>query len=55
MFAIRSGRLCWVEFSRIEDALTKPELAKLGSVQPMRQAKTAIHRDIPVATAALKV
>jgi hypothetical protein len=24
-------------------------------VQPMRQAKTAIHRDIPVATAALKV
>jgi hypothetical protein len=24
-------------------------------VQPMRQAKTAIHRDIPVATAALRV
>jgi hypothetical protein len=55
MFAIRSGRLCWVEFSWIEDARAKPGLAKLGSVQPMRQAKTAIHRDIPVATAALKV
>ena len=53
MFAIRSGRLCLTEFEWIEDALTKPKLAKLGRVQPMRHAKTAIQRDITAATAAL--
>ena len=55
MFAIRSGWLCSAEFSRIEDALIKPEFAKLGSVQPMRHAKAAIQREIPAATAALNV
>ena len=53
MFAIRSGWFCSAEFWWIEDALTKPKFAKLGSVQPMRQAKTAIHREIPAATSAL--
>jgi hypothetical protein len=56
MFAIRFGWLCSAEFSWIEDAFIKPEVfAKLGSVQPMRQAKTAIQRESPVATAALNV
>lgn len=55
MFAIKSGWLCLAEFCWIEDALTKPKFAKLGSVHPMRHAKTAIHRDIPAATAALNV
>jgi len=31
------------------------EFARLGSVQPIRQAKTAIHREITVATAERKV
>jgi hypothetical protein len=53
MFAIRSGRLCLAEFEWIEDALTKPKWAKLGRVQPIRHAKTAIQRDIPAATATL--
>ncbi len=51
MLAIRSGRLCSAEFSRIADGLVKPELAKLGSVQPTRHAKTAIQRESPAATA----
>jgi hypothetical protein len=33
----------------------KLEFARLGTAQPMRQAKTAIHRESPVAIAALKV
>jgi hypothetical protein len=55
MSAIKSVRLCPAEFGWIEDALTKPKFAKLGSVQPTRHAKAAIQRDIPAAIAALNV
>lgn len=55
MFAIRSGWLCSAEFLWIAEALIKSEVAKLGRVQPMRHAKAAIQREIPVAIAALNV
>ena len=55
MLAMRFGWFCPAEFWRIEDALIKPVFAKLGSVQPIRHAKTAIQREIPLATAALNV
>jgi hypothetical protein len=55
MLAIRSDPLRPAEFWRVEDALIKPVFAKLGSVQPIRHAKTAIQREIPLATAALNV
>jgi hypothetical protein len=55
MLAIRFGWLCAAEFWQIEDALIKLVFAKLGSAQPMRHAKTAIQREIPLATAALNL
>ncbi len=39
----------------VVEMLDDPELARLGSVHPIRQANTAIHRDTAVATADLKV
>ena len=53
MSAIKSGWLSPAELWWMEDALAKPKFAKLGRVQPMRHAKTAIQRDIPAASAAL--
>jgi hypothetical protein len=55
MFAIRSGWLRSPDFSCTAVALIKPVLAKLGSVQPIRQATTAIHSESPVASTALNV
>ena len=55
MFAIRPVWSCWAAFARIDKALIEPEFARLGFAQPMRQASTAIHREITVATPALKV
>jgi hypothetical protein len=55
MSAIRSGWFCSAEFCWIAGALIELEFARPGSVQPTRQAQTAIHRESPVAVAALKL
>ena len=39
----------------VAESVRGPEFARLGSVQPIRQASMAIHREITVATADLKV
>jgi hypothetical protein len=41
--------------SCIEGTRLLPELARIGTVQPKRHAKTAIQSEIPVATTARKV
>ena len=57
MFAITSGRVCSAELRWMAGGVNEIELefARLGSVQPTRQAKTAIHSESPVAIAALKL
>ena len=56
MFASRSGWLGPAKFSWIEGVLIKSVVfVKLGSAQPRRQAKAAIQKESPLATAALNV
>src|SRR5271169_5803983 len=55
MSAIKSGESCLAEFWCAEKALPEPALARLGSVQPIRHAKTASHAESPMTTADLNV
>ena len=55
MSGIDSDWLCSATLFGIEEVLIGAGFARAGSVQPMKQAKTAIHRDISVAIPALKV
>jgi len=55
MPAIRSGEFCSVEFSCAAEAMPELACVRLGSVQPIRHAKTASHTESPVATADLNV
>ena len=49
MSAIRAEWLRVAEFSRAADAAALRELARTGTVQPMTQARTAIHIESAVA------
>ena len=50
-----SGAALSNEESLVVATLGGAEFTRLGTVQPIRQARTAIHREITVATADLKV
>jgi hypothetical protein len=55
MFAIGPDWLCSAILFWMEDVWRRSGFASAGSMQPMKQAKTAIHSEITVAIAALKV
>ena len=55
MPVIRSGWAGSAEALWLKSARGEAEFASWGSVQPMRHARTANHRDIIVAIPALKV
>lgn len=55
MPAIKSVKFCSAEFWCADGALTELALARRGSVQPMRHARTASHTESPAATADFKV
>jgi hypothetical protein len=50
---LRSDKFSRIKVVRIEEALLEPEFASAGSVQPMKQARAAIHREMIVAVATL--
>lgn len=53
MFAIGPDWVCSATLFWVEEVGKGSGLARTGSVQPMKQAKTAIHREIAVAITAL--
>lgn len=55
IFAIGPDWLCSSALFWIEEVWIGPGFASAGSAQPMKQANTAIHREITVAIADLKV
>ena len=55
MSAMRPEWLWLAEFSWAKDEAARGELASTGSVQPMTQAKTAIHTESAVAIPAFMV